>query len=77
MRDLTLEPVQEATCIGCGCTDTRACVGLFGPCCWVRLDRAAGLGVCSACADLAEAWDSGDRRLRVLFFTQKGGTHAR
>lgn len=54
-----------ATCIGCGCTDLQACEGETGPCSWVRLDREAGLGVCSECPEQVEAWDLGDRELRV------------
>ena len=40
----------EATCIGCGCTDSHACVNEWHePCHWLKVDRRAGLGVCSAC----------------------------
>lgn len=53
MPDVTL-----ATCIGCGCTDERACEG---GCFWLRLDRIVGLGVCSECADHEDRWDAGDR----------------
>lgn len=54
-------------CIGCGCTDTRACVceDSGDPCYWLRVDRNEALGVCSECEDLVEAWDSGDRKFRV------------
>jgi hypothetical protein len=43
-----------ATCIGCGCTDQRACIG---GCHWLRVDYAKGRGVCSTCAHLVAAWD--------------------
>lgn len=45
-------------CIGCGCTDDRACVG---GCWWLRVDRALQVGVCSECADLVPLWDAGAR----------------
>jgi len=54
---------MEATCIGCGCTDSRACVTPSGPCSWLRLDRGQGVGVCSTCAEHVARWDSGERRL--------------
>lgn len=31
------------------------------PCHWLRVDYAAGIGVCSACPGLVEAWDAGER----------------
>lgn len=58
----TPAPADDATCIGCGCTDHLACAG---GCWWLRLDRAAGIGVCSACEELTEAWDLGDRTSRA------------
>lgn len=41
----------EATCIGCGCTDVRACEGPPSglPCYWLAVDYQAGRGVCSRC----------------------------
>ncbi|MGK7344998.1 MAG: hypothetical protein ACNS63_04240 [Candidatus Nitrospinota bacterium M3_3B_026] len=49
---------KEAECIGCGCSDGRACVDDYGvPCHWIRLDRDAGTGVCSHCEEMAETWD--------------------
>ncbi|QWA09575.1 hypothetical protein GTU79_19755 [Sodalis ligni] len=39
------------TCIKCGCTDDHACVDENGVAChWVKVDRAAGTGICSQCA---------------------------
>ncbi len=52
-----------ATCIGCGCHDYAACMNeqTGEPCWWIRLDRTAGLGVCSECGSHSARWDSGDR----------------
>lgn len=52
----------EATCIGCGCTDSRACAG---GCSWLRLDRHKRVGVCSQCEDDLARWVAGDRALRA------------
>ncbi|WP_413724709.1 hypothetical protein [Sodalis sp. RH16] len=39
------------TCMSCGCTDDHACVDEHDtPCHWVKVDRAAGTGICSQCA---------------------------
>lgn len=53
---------QLAVCIGCGCDDNHACPG---GCSWLRVDRDAGLGVCSNCSEAAASWDAGDRDPRV------------
>jgi len=57
----------EAMCIGCGCTDFKACYDAEegAPCHWKRVDRAVRLGVCSTCKELVKDWDAGDRTLRV------------
>ena len=57
-----------AICIGCGCDDLNACYDeeKGSACHWERLDRAAGLGLCSTCRHLVEAWDTGDRQIRGL-----------
>lgn len=62
--------MKSATCIGCACDDDHPCItergdGEWG-CHWVRLDRAAGLGVCSMCpgSDVSR-WDTGDRNVRT------------
>lgn len=52
--------LQVATCIGCACTDERACAG---GCHWERVDRAAQLGVCSGCTEHVARWDEGVRKL--------------
>ena len=55
--------MSPSVCIGCGCDDDHACyddeagVG----CHWVRLDRAAGVGVCSCCWEIVKVWDAGQR----------------
>lgn len=50
-----------AICIGCGCTDRRACAGDDGPCSWLVVDYAAGVGVCSCCESHMTRWDAGER----------------
>lgn len=53
-----------AVCIGCGCDDLHPCVVEAPQAChWLRLDRGAGLGVCSACPGSVERWDAGHRDL--------------
>lgn len=46
-------------CIGCGCTDLRAC---HGGCQWLVVDLRARLGVCSNCGEHLPRWKAGDRR---------------
>jgi hypothetical protein len=45
-------------CIGCGCTDERACAS---GCSWVRVDPEARIGVCSSCIRDVARWDAGER----------------
>lgn len=54
---------QVATCIGCGCTDNRACINedTGEACHWLAVDYAAGVGVCSKCPDDLDRWEKGDR----------------
>ena len=62
----------NATCIGCGCSDERACRLIdvdtirFESCTWLRIDRVAGVGVCSApkCEPHIARWDKNDRMLQ-------------
>lgn len=56
-----------ATCIECGCNDNRACWDEVAdqPCAWLVVDRAAGLGVCTACPDAVPRWQRGDRTISV------------
>jgi len=43
---------QEATCVGCGCTDSNACMDEFHETCyWLKVNRTTGSGVCSFCSD--------------------------
>ena len=51
----TAEQVREAKCLGCGCTDSRACPGR---CYWLRVNRAAGFGVCSSCPDALPRYEA-------------------
>ncbi|PXX94707.1 hypothetical protein CR157_21555 [Halomonas sp. LBP4] len=53
---------ELATCIGCGCDDHHACWDEKAgqPCSWLRVDRDAGQGVCSACTEHTDRWDAGD-----------------
>lgn len=37
----------ELQCTDCGCSDSQGCEP---PCWWLRVDRAAGTGLCSTCA---------------------------
>lgn len=39
-------PSSVAVCIGCGCTDSRACPN---GCSWLAVDRDQGIGICSNC----------------------------
>jgi len=41
-------PNRPAICVGCGCSDDRACEG---GCSWLAVDRGKGIGVCSRCAN--------------------------
>ncbi len=40
---------RKIVCIGCGCTEERACPGRF-PCYWVAIHTESGDGICSNCA---------------------------
>ncbi len=56
-------PHSVAVCIGCGCTDNRACIDqTFGtPCSWLKVDRKLLIGVCSHCEHKLEEFE---RRVR-------------
>jgi hypothetical protein len=47
-----------AHCIGCGCHDLHACES---GCWWLKVDYAAGSGVCSECESYLAAWEAGQR----------------
>lgn len=42
-----------ATCVGCQCTDVRACPG---GCSWLAVNRDDGNGVCSCCPKSLAGW---------------------
>lgn len=67
-----------ATCIGCGCTDYRACQGEEGPCSWLVVDYNIGRGVCSCCPDQTKRWQAGarERSLLVAKITRDGETES-
>lgn len=48
IRTYRLLPVPEATCIVCGCTDSKACAEGCG---WADVDRRNGTGTCTNCID--------------------------
>ena len=57
---------RSFTCIGCGCTDDRACLdGLDQPCHWIAVDVEGKLGVCSQCPKDLRRFDAGDRTVRT------------
>lgn len=55
----------ESTCIGCGCTDSRACIDpkTHQGCSWLLNDRKIRRGVCSTCVDAIPRWKSGNREI--------------
>lgn len=54
--------MKVATCIGCGCNDNHACDDGFGDgCSWLKVDRRAGVGVCSSCPGELKRWNRGER----------------
>lgn len=44
---------REATCVGCGCTDSHACPH---GCSWLAVNRSDGTGVCSNCLCALDDW---------------------
>ena len=44
--------MDEIRCVGCGCTDSQACVTEDGACFWVVVVEETRTGLCSACAAL-------------------------
>jgi len=61
---------NEATCIGCGCTDSHACQTLQGvrtiACFWLAVDRDLRKGVCSQCSSELQRFLAGDRAPRKI-----------
>ena len=61
----------EAVCLGCGCTDSHACVDEWSsegaPCFWLEVNYEVGIGACSNCAEWEYAvrnWDAFTSRRR-------------
>lgn len=49
---------REATCLGCGCTDNRACKDADGePCGWIKVNYPLGVGVCTSCPEKVEVFE--------------------
>lgn len=51
---------MEYECVGCGCTDHKACVVDGVPCHWLALDRVMGVGVCSCCPGSLEGFKNSE-----------------
>jgi hypothetical protein len=66
--------MNEAVCIGCKCTDSRACPG---GCHWLYVDYDCGHGICSSCPEVYEefvpSWPNGPSPevLPVLFLEER------
>lgn len=58
MHIKSLYPIlQEAVCIGCGCSDSAACATGNGEFChWLVVERHKGQGVCSNCPSYLTQW---------------------
>ena len=51
--------VNEAVCLGCGCSDSHACThSVTGPCWWIKVDYSLGIGVCSECPEKIEEYEN-------------------
>lgn len=48
---LALEQIIEPYCVGCGCTESAACITPDGPCRWAAMHPSEEYGICSACVD--------------------------
>ncbi len=73
----TLNSHREAVCIGCGCSDSHACVTGFTldapasglqSCFWIKVDYERGVGVCSECADKVGEFEEKINTMRFLLF---------
>lgn len=54
----TVDLSNPAECVGCGCTDQRACME---GCSWLGVNRRSGRGVCSSCPDQLEQWKAAQK----------------
>lgn len=54
-----------AFCIECRCHDMAACeTEADGACYWLDVDYEIAAGVCSACPEALDRWNSGERKLK-------------
>lgn len=53
---LDVDGGNPARCVGCACTDMRACPDR---CWWLAVDRSAGTGVCSNCSRFLAGYREG------------------
>jgi len=51
--DFDFDRPATSSCVGCGCTDLRAC---SGGCSWLAVNHDDGTGVCSSCPMALAAW---------------------
>lgn len=65
----------EATCIGCGCSDSHACVtvrtiddpvSILQGCFWVKVDYELRIGVCSECVENIEEYEERINAARLV-----------
>jgi len=49
---LRLEQTIEPFCVGCGCTNSEACITPAGPCEWAAIHPSGEYGICTACVAL-------------------------
>lgn len=54
---------RELTCVGCGCTEERACPG---GCDWVFTDADRLVGLCTSCLSILKELGPGARKLVAL-----------
>lgn len=58
--------MMDCECVGCGCTDTRACLNQGQPCHWLLVDKELCIGVCSSCPDKVEVFEQKQKDLYEL-----------
>lgn len=67
VRDVQLDDLVEPNFEDGFLVEIPRKVATVEACHWLRVDRDAGLGVCSACPGSVERWDAGERDLVVNF----------